>query len=72
MFDSEIASALARIEAGLPTGAAFDFVGGVMLTREFGLGASLAGTAHQWPADLYLRIPAPDLCERLRRRQRAD
>ncbi len=42
-----------------PTGASFDFGGGVMFTPEIGVGVSVVGTAHQSPADLFVRVPHP-------------
>lgn len=42
-----------------PTGASFDFGGGVMITPEFGVGVSFAGTAHQSPVDLFVSVPHP-------------
>jgi hypothetical protein len=42
-----------------PVGAEFDFGGGVMITPAFGLGVSIAGTAHQDEAVLGIRIPHP-------------
>jgi hypothetical protein len=52
-------TARGRVDYHFPAGASFDFGGGVMLTREFGLGVSFAGTAHQDTADLFLRVPHP-------------
>lgn len=42
-----------------PTGASFDFGGGVMLTRLVGVGVSFAGTAHQDTATVRATIPHP-------------
>ncbi|MBK5298736.1 MAG: hypothetical protein JJE40_16395 [Vicinamibacteria bacterium] len=42
-----------------PTGASFDFGGGVMITPEFGVGISFAGTAHQHTTDLFVSVPHP-------------
>lgn len=43
-----------------PTGAAFDFGGGVMLTPFSGIGVSVSGTAHEDVASLRIRIPHPN------------
>jgi hypothetical protein len=43
----------------LPTGAAFDFGGGVMFNRYIGAGVSFTGTAHEDKASLFIRIPHP-------------
>jgi hypothetical protein len=48
-----------RVGYKAPTGAAFDFGGGVMFTDTIGLGVLFAGTAHKSPADLDIRIPHP-------------
>jgi hypothetical protein len=42
-----------------PTGASFDFGGGFMFTPEIGVGVSFAGTAHQSPTELHIRVPHP-------------
>ena len=38
----------------LPTGASFDFGGGVMITPRVGIGVSYTGTAHQDVASLHI------------------
>ena len=43
-----------------PTGASFDFGGGVMLTRQFGVGVSFAGTAHRSAPELFVSVPHPN------------
>lgn len=48
-----------RADYRLPTGAAFDVGGGVMLTPNVGLAVSFLGTAHQDTANLAVRIPHP-------------
>jgi hypothetical protein len=48
-----------KVDYRLPTGAEFDFGGGVLLTRNFGIGISFVGTAHEDIAGLSLRIPHP-------------
>jgi hypothetical protein len=48
-----------RVGYKAPTGAAFDFGGGVMFSDTIGLGILFAGTAHKSPADLDIRIPHP-------------
>jgi hypothetical protein len=53
-----------RVGYNAPTGAAFDFGGGVMFTETIGLGIQFAGTAHRAPADLDIRIPHPRLFDR--------
>ena len=52
-------SARATATYHLPTGAAFDFGGGVMFNRVIGLGASLTGTAHHDEVDLGISVPHP-------------
>jgi hypothetical protein len=47
------------IDYNLPTGAAFDFGGGFMITPVIGVGVSFSGTAHEEAADLSARIPHP-------------
>jgi len=42
-----------------PLGAAFDFGGGVMLTRSFGLGVTFSGTAHLDTATVSATVPHP-------------
>ena len=48
-----------RVGYKAPTGGAFDFGGGVMVSDTIGLGILFAGTAHKSPADLDIRIPHP-------------
>ena len=48
-----------RVGYGFPTGAAFDFGGGVMVSRALGFGVQFTGTAHEDEADLFIRIPHP-------------
>jgi hypothetical protein len=43
-----------------PTGASFDFGGGVMLTPQIGVGVSFAGTAHQSEPQLFVQVPHPN------------
>jgi hypothetical protein len=61
VFERELFDEIARftVDYRSPLGASFDFGGGVMLTRFFGLGVSFAGTAHQDNATLGIRIPHP-------------
>lgn len=47
------------VDYNLPTGAAFDFGGGFMITPMVGVGVSFTGTAHEEEADLTARIPHP-------------
>jgi hypothetical protein len=47
------------VDYNLPTGAAFDFGGGFMITPMIGVGVSFSGTAHEKEADLTARIPHP-------------
>lgn len=47
------------IDYNLPTGAAFDFGGGFMITPMIGVGINFSGTAHEDEADLSARIPHP-------------
>jgi hypothetical protein len=42
-----------------PLGAAFDFGGGVMLTKNFGVGVSFSGTAHMDVATVSATVPHP-------------
>lgn len=42
-----------------PTGAEFDFGGGVMITPQVGVGISFTGTAHQDVAQLAISVPHP-------------
>jgi hypothetical protein len=53
-----------RVGYNAPTGGAFDFGGGVMLSNSIGLGILFAGTAHKSPAALDIRIPHPTLFNR--------
>jgi len=48
-----------RTTYGNPAGASFDFGGGFMFTPEIGVGVSFAGTAHQSPTELQIRVPHP-------------
>ena len=48
-----------RVDYRFPTGAAFDFGGGVMVTPVIGFGIQFTGTAHEDEADLFVRIPHP-------------
>jgi hypothetical protein len=61
VFEREQFRETARFTADYraPAGAEFDFGGGVMLTRNFGIGISFAGTAHQDNAQLGITIPHP-------------
>jgi hypothetical protein len=43
-----------------PTGASFDFGGGVMFTPQIGFGVSFAGTAHQAAPELFVQVPHPN------------
>jgi hypothetical protein len=43
-----------------PTGASFDFGGGVMFTPEIGAGVSFSGTAHRGTPELYVSVPHPN------------
>lgn len=43
-----------------PTGASFDFGGGVMFTPQIGVGVSVAGTAHQAAPQLFVQVPHPN------------
>jgi hypothetical protein len=43
-----------------PTGASFDFGGGVMFTPQVGVGVSFAGTAHQAAPELFVQVPHPN------------
>jgi hypothetical protein len=43
-----------------PTGASFDFGGGVMFTPEIGAGVSIVGTAHQGSPELFASVPHPN------------
>lgn len=54
-------SELATFEGdySFPTGADFDFGGGLMLTRHFGLGLSFSGTAHQDTGRVRASVPHP-------------
>ncbi len=52
-------TATARATYSNPTGAEFDFGGGVMFTRQAGVGISFTGTAHQDTAQLYVNVPHP-------------
>jgi hypothetical protein len=47
------------IDYNLPTGAAFDFGGGFMITPMIGVGINFSGTAHEDEAELSARIPHP-------------
>ena len=60
-YDFELFDEMASGKADyrLPRGAEFDFGGGVLLTRNFGIGVSFVGTAHEDTAGLSLRIPHP-------------
>jgi hypothetical protein len=48
-----------EVDYSFPTGANFDFGGGVMITRNFGLGISFNGTAHVDSATVRATIPHP-------------
>ena len=48
-----------RVGYSFPTGASFDFGGGVMVSRVLGFGVQFTGTAHQDEADLFIHIPHP-------------
>jgi hypothetical protein len=43
-----------------PTGASFDFGGGVMFTPQIGVGVSFAGTAHQAAPEMFVQVPHPN------------
>lgn len=47
------------VDYRFPTGAAFDFGGGVMLSPYNGVGVSVSGTAHEDSATLSVNIPHP-------------
>ncbi len=61
MLDQTLFQERARFTADyeFPTGANFDFGGGFLLTRAFGLGISFSGTAHKAPALVSATIPHP-------------